>query len=157
GGPLPAHLRYLTWVSCFSPEVLAEIFSPRFRSTGATDLYGGHLAYLERSDAGDTPDPYFYLDLKTYLPEDLLMLADKMTMAASLELRVPFCDHRLVDVVARIAPELRSPGFQLKALLKEMMAPLLPREVLEHPKRGFTLPLAAWVKGSLRSLALDLL
>ncbi len=157
GGPLPAHLRYLAWVSCFSPEALGEIFSPSFRSRGATDLYGGHLAHLERSGAGDAGDPYFYLDLKTYLPENLLMLADKMTMAASLELRVPFCDHRLVELVARIAPELRLPGFQLKALLREMMTPLLPRETLERPKRGFTLPLAAWVKGSLRSLALDLL
>ena len=157
GGPLPPHLRYLAWVSCFTPEALGEIFSPRLRSTGATDLYGGHLAYLERPGVGDAGDPYFYLDLKTYLPEDLLMLADKMTMAASLELRVPFCDHRLVELMARIAPTLRSPGFQLKALLREMMTPLLPRETLQRPKRGFTLPLAAWVKGSLRSLAQDLL
>jgi asparagine synthase (glutamine-hydrolysing) len=97
------------------------------------------------------------LDIKTYLPENLLMLADKMTMAASLELRVPFCDHRLVELMARIAPTLRSPGFQLKALLREIMTPLLPRETLQRPKRGFTLPLAAWVKGSLRSLAQDLL
>jgi asparagine synthase (glutamine-hydrolysing) len=157
GGPLPPHLRYLAWVSCFTPDALGEIFSPRFRSAGSTDLYGGHLAYLERPGAVDAGDPYFYLDLKTYLPEDLLMLADKMTMAASLELRVPFCDHRLVELVARIAPELRSPGFQLKALLREMMTPLLPREILERPKRGFTVPLAAWMKGSLRSMALDLL
>src|SRR5207253_10788113 len=105
----------------------------------------------------DGGDPYFYLDLKTYLPEDLLMLADKMTMAASLELRVPFCDHRLVETMARISPALRAPGFRLKALLRELMAPLLPREVLERPKRGFTLPMAAWFKGPLRSLALDLL
>jgi asparagine synthase (glutamine-hydrolysing) len=157
GGPLPVHLRYLAWVSFFTPEALAEIFSPRFRSTGVPDLYSRHLAYLERPGARDAGDPYFYLDLKTYLPEDLLMLADKMTMAASLELRVPFCDHRLVETMARISPALRSPGFRLKALLRELMAPLLPREVLQRPKRGFTVPMAAWFKGPLRSLALDLL
>jgi len=150
GGTLPAHQRYLAWMSFFTPDALAELFSG---AGDSIDPFPRHLAYLKRADG----DPYFYLDLKTYLPEDLLMLGDKMTMANSLELRVPFCDHRLVEFMARVAPEVRAPGFKLKALLKEIMAPVLPKGILDRPKRGFSLPLAAWFKGPLRELALDLL
>jgi asparagine synthase (glutamine-hydrolysing) len=150
GGRLPAHLRYLAWMSFFTPDALAELFAQPIESI---DPYSQHLAYLD----GSARDPYFYLDLRTYLPEDLLMLGDKMTMAASLELRVPFCDHRLVEFMAHVAPELRAPGFKLKALLKEVMAPWLPQGILDRPKRGFTLPLASWFKGPLRGLVLDLL
>jgi asparagine synthase (glutamine-hydrolysing) len=150
GGALPAHLRYLAWISFLSPEALAEIFS---RASGSIDPYSQHLAYLGRQSA----DPYSYVDLKTYLPEDLLMFGDKMTMANSLELRVPFCDHRLVELMARVSMRVKAPGMKLKALLREIMAPLLPREILERPKRGFSLPLAVWFKGPLSRLTQDLL
>jgi len=141
----------------FTPEALAEIFSQAPGLMNRIDPYAYHLTYLERQAGRDSGDPYSYLDLKTYLPEDLLMLGDKMTMATSLELRVPFCDHRLVEFMARVAPGLRAPGFKLKALLKEIMAPSLPGGILDRPKRGFTLPLASWFKGPLRGLVLDLL
>ena len=85
-----------------------------------------------------------------------LMLGDKMTMAASLELRVPFCDRRLVETVWSIAPGLRS-GPGLKPLLRHAMEPLLPPATLARPKRGFSVPLARWLRGPLAELAADLL
>jgi asparagine synthase (glutamine-hydrolysing) len=102
-------------------------------------------------------DALLYVDLKTYLPDDLLMLGDKMSMAASLELRVPFCDRRLVELLAQVAPTVRAPGLRLKPFLREIMGPLLPAGILRRPKRGFSVPLAQWFRGPLKGLALDLL
>ncbi len=153
-GPLPPGERYLSWVSFLQPEALAELLAD---GGAAIDPRALHLEHLHRSPSARIPDALFYLDLKTYLPDDLLMLGDKMSMAASLELRVPFCDRRLVELVARLAPEVRAPGLRLKPLLREVMAPLLPREVLRRPKRGFSVPLTRWFRGPLLPLARDLL
>ena len=153
-GPLPDAERYLSWVSFLAPEALAELLPGR---EPAIDPRALHREHLHRSPSASIPDALFYLDLKTYLPDDLLMLGDKMSMASSLELRVPFCDRRLVELVARLAPAVRAPGFRLKPLLREVMAPLLPAEVLDRPKRGFMVPLTQWFRGPLKTLALDLL
>ncbi|MBI4172792.1 MAG: asparagine synthetase B [Actinobacteria bacterium] len=153
-GPLPQAERYLSWVSFMGADALAELLPGR-REDG--DPRAVHLTYLSRCTGPDLTDALLYLDLKTYLPDDLLMLGDKMSMAASLELRVPFCDRRLVELVARLAPSVRAPGLRLKPLLREIMGPLLPPEVVRRPKRGFSVPLAQWFRGPLRSLAQDLL
>lgn len=154
GGPLPPAERYLSWVSFLGSEALAELLPGR---RGDGDPRALHLAHWSRCAGPDLADALLYLDLKTYLPDDLLMLGDKMSMAASLELRVPFCDRRLVELIARLAPAVRAPGFRLKPLLREIMGPLLPPEVLRRPKRGFSVPLAQWFRGPLQSLAQDLL
>lgn len=153
-GPLSEADRYLAWISFLAPETLAELL-PGARSE--LDPHAVHLAHLGRCSATDMSDRCFYLDLKTYLPDDLLILGDKMSMASSLELRVPFCDRRLVELMARLAPGVRAPGFRLKPLLREIMATRLPPQVLERPKRGFSVPLTQWFRGPLRRLALDLL
>jgi len=153
-GPLPQAERYLSWVSFLDAGTLAELLPGR---RGDGDPRALHLAHWSRCAGPDLADALLYLDLKTYLPDDILMLGDKMSMAASLELRVPFCDRRLVELIARLAPVVRAPGFRLKPLLREVMRPLLPAEVLSRPKRGFMVPLTQWFRGPLRSLALDLL
>jgi len=153
-GPLPQAERYLSWVSFLGADTVAELLSGR-RENG--DPRAVHLTHLSRCPGPGLTDALLYLDLKTYLPDDLLMLGDKMSMAASLELRVPFCDRRLVELVARLAPSVRAPGLRLKPLLREVMRPLLPAEVLRRPKRGFSVPLAQWFRGPLRDLAQDLL
>jgi asparagine synthase (glutamine-hydrolysing) len=127
----------------------------------SVDPLARHRAILERGfRAGSTGAravaAVTALDLATYLPDDLLMLGDKMTMAASLELRVPFCDRRLVETVWSIDPALRS-GVRLKPLLRRVVAPLLPPETMKQPKRGFSVPLARWLRGPLAELAADLL
>ncbi|MBI4589252.1 MAG: asparagine synthase (glutamine-hydrolyzing) [Candidatus Rokubacteria bacterium] len=153
-GPLPEAERYLAWVSFLAPEALAELLAGHGPAVDPRTL---HLAHFHRCPATEVSDALLYVDLKTYLPDDLLMLGDKMSMASSLELRVPFCDRRLVELLARLAPAVRAPGLQLKPLLREIMAPLLPPEVLRRPKRGFSVPLTQWFRGPLKTLALDLL
>jgi asparagine synthase (glutamine-hydrolysing) len=94
----------------------------------------------------------FAVDARTQLPDDLLMLTDKMTMAASLECRVPLLDHELVELAARIPADAKLAGGELKAVLKHALAGVLPREVLHRPKRGFGAPMGAWLKGALAEL-----
>jgi asparagine synthase (glutamine-hydrolysing) len=153
-GPLSPGERYLAWISFLTPDALAELLSDGGAPVDPRALHRGHWS---RCPSPNLTDALLYLDLKTYLPDDLLMLGDKMSMASSLELRVPFCDRRLVELIARLAPAVRAPGFRLKPLLREVMGPLLPAEVLRRPKRGFMVPLAQWFRGPLRTLALDLL
>jgi asparagine synthase (glutamine-hydrolysing) len=153
-GPLAEAERYVSWVSFLSPEALGELLPGR-RSD--IDPRARHLEHFSRCSAADVRDALLYVDLKTYLPDDLLMLGDKMSMAASLELRVPFCDRRLVELLAQVAPTVRAPGLRLKPFLREIMGPLLPAGILRRPKRGFSVPLAQWFRGPLKGLALDLL
>jgi asparagine synthase (glutamine-hydrolysing) len=85
------------------------------------------------------------IDLATYLPDTILAKVDRASMACSLELRPPLLDHQLVELVASIPPETRNPSGALKALLKEAIRPSLPAEIIERPKKGFGVPLDAWI------------
>jgi asparagine synthase (glutamine-hydrolysing) len=97
------------------------------------------------------------VDLATYLPDDLLVMADRMSMQSSLELRAPFCDHHVIETSLGIPPMLKMPGFRLKGLLKLAYGDVLPRDVLRHRKQGFMLPLARWLRTELRPLRDQLL
>jgi asparagine synthase (glutamine-hydrolysing) len=102
-------------------------------------------------------DGAFRIDLATYLPDDLLTMADRMSMAHSLELRAPFCDHRVLETSLAISSAVKTHGLQLKGLLKTAYAGVLPPAVLRHRKQGFMVPLARWLRGDLRPLLDDLL
>src|SRR5262249_40185078 len=96
-------------------------------------------------------------DLETQLAEDLLLLTDKMTMACSIECRVPFLDHRLVETAARIPASLKLPNGRLKAVLKDALRGVLPDAVIDRRKRGFGAPVGAWLKRELAPLRATLL
>ena len=98
-----------------------------------------------------------FLDLKTQLPDDLLALTDKMSMASSLECRVPLLDHELVEFAARMPSELKINRLRLKYIFKKAMAPLLPTKILHRKKRGFGAPVGSWLRGELRPLSLEIL
>ena len=94
----------------------------------------------------------FCVDFKTQLPDDLLMLTDKMTMAASVECRVPLLDKRLIELSSAMPSSMKIKGSTLKHVMKEALTDLLPREILHRKKRGFGAPMGAWVKGELLPL-----
>ncbi|HEY7816859.1 MAG TPA: asparagine synthase (glutamine-hydrolyzing), partial [Vicinamibacteria bacterium] len=98
-----------------------------------------------------------YLDLHTYLPLDILTKVDRMSMAHSLEARVPLLDHRLVELAARIPPGLKLRGEVRKYLLKQAVKDDLPPEILDQKKQGFAVPLGRWFRGDLSSFVRDLL
>jgi asparagine synthase (glutamine-hydrolysing) len=96
-------------------------------------------------------------DFETYLPEDCLTKVDRMSMAHSIESRVPLLDHHVVELAASLPAVCKMPDGRLKHLLKELAFRHVPREILDRPKRGFEVPLADWFRGSLRSAFGDIL
>jgi asparagine synthase (glutamine-hydrolysing) len=97
-----------------------------------------------------------YVDSKTWLPDDLLLKADKMTMAASIELRVPFLDHKLVEFAASLPPEYKIKNREGKFILKKVFEKYLPKEIIYRKKMGFTVPTKRWFAGDLLEPARDI-
>jgi len=111
---------------------------------------------LEKAD-GHWLSALQYLDLKTYLPNDILTKVDRMSMAHSIEARVPLLDHPLVEFAATIPPEMHLRGAQTKRIFKKAMEGILPPEILHRPKKGFAIPLDRWFRGTLGGFVRDLL
>ena len=112
---------------------------------------------LAACDASDLLDRILYVDLKTSLPEQLLLLTDKMSMACSLEVRVPYLDYRVVEFAARIPVHMKIRGRELRHIQKRTFAGRLPKAVLNRRKRGFGAPIGTWLRGDLREMVEDLL
>jgi asparagine synthase (glutamine-hydrolysing) len=143
---LPLEERYLG-VSFADPRTLARLEVSRL--AGEASLARRLAPLYERVAGLDPLGRMAYVDLKTWLPDDLLVKADKMTMAHSLELRVPFLDHRLVELGLSLPSELRLRGWSTKRLLRRALAPYLPKEIVGRRKMGFPVPLAAMFRGKL--------
>ena len=115
------------------------------------------LKAIWKNSANCTPlKRMLYADLKVWLPDNLLLRGDLMTMAASIEERVPFLDHKLVEFAARLPTKLLTQGFRTKVLLKRAFEPFLPPEVLYRRKVGFAVPVGEWFRKPLKSLVADL-
>jgi len=103
-------------------------------------------------------DRYLYLDLTTYLPEDILFKVDIASMANSLECRSPFLDHRLIEFAATLPGRYKlSPAGRHKHILKEAFADWLPRGFMDRPKKGFSVPLTRWLREDLAAMMRDTL
>lgn len=108
-------------------------------------------SWLVKSDAEDVLDKLLYADTKTYLHE-LLMKQDQMSMAASIESRVPFLDHKLAEFTARMQREMKIRRGTTKWILREAMKGILPTEILERPKMGFPVPIGKWFRGEFKHI-----
>jgi len=116
--------------------------------------YAPSLEYFQR--AGGMLGRLLYTDVKTYLVE-LLMKQDQMSMSTSIESRVPFLDHKLVEFAMRLPDRLKLSGFQTKRILRESIRGLLPERILTRKKMGFPVPFAGWMRGPWNSVARDVL
>jgi asparagine synthase (glutamine-hydrolysing) len=135
-------------VGSWSGELAREILRPEFlRSLGDHSPYGALDRYYLRSRRASALDRIQYVDLKTYLPEDILTKVDRASMAVGLEVRIPFLDYRLVEFAARLPGRFRVRDGRQKVLLKSAFAHLLPRSVVERSKQGFAIPEAPWLRG----------
>lgn len=115
----------------------------------STDPYFLENRLIDKCDADDVLDKLLYADTKTYLHE-LLMKQDQMSMAASIESRVPFLDHKLVEFTARMPREMKLRGNTTKWILREAMKGILPDEILTRPKMGFPVPVGNWFRGEFK-------
>lgn len=144
---LPFEQRYRRYVEVFGPDSLARLMK---------QARAGQVDSLQEAfslaSSGDSLNRLMRVDLATQLPNDLLMLTDKMTMASSLECRVPLLNHQLVELAARVPAAMRINGRNLKSLMKRALEGVLPGDILDRRKRGFGAPIGAWLKRDLRPM-----
>ena len=144
----------------FSSMPLAEqrtLLSPSLHARTGEHVYAYALAQFDRPAAHSTLlDRLLYADIKTYLVE-LLMRQDQMSMAASIESRVPFLDHRLVEFASMLPDHVKRSGLTTKKVLREAMRGILPDRILNRPKQGFPVPFGVWMRDGWNDVARDVL
>ena len=150
GSGQPAGSRYQSYLRAMSPEQRQELYLPEITKKIDFD-YVESLGrrHFERLETGDILDRALYQDLNMYLADDILALSDRIGMYHSLELRVPFVDHKVVEFCARIPSSLKIRHLKKKYLLCKAGRRLLPESVLSHRKQGFCAPMAAWLRHDL--------
>lgn len=144
--------RYRSYLQVLARDVVSGMLLEP--GAGAPDPLGDAFAL---AGSNDDLNRMFAVDAETQLPDDLLLLTDKMSMAVSLECRVPLLDHELVELAASIPASLKVKGGRLKHLMKESLADLLPADILDRKKRGFGTPMGAWLKRDLAPVLRQLL
>jgi asparagine synthase (glutamine-hydrolysing) len=149
---LPFEERYRAYVEVFPRDEAARLLGG-VGSPGADRIAE---AFLD-APGEDGLNRMLSVDAQTQLADDLLLLTDKMSMAASLECRVPLLDHELVELAARMPQAIKIRGGRLKHALKEAVSDLLPSDIIERKKRGFGTPMGAWLKHDLATLMHELL
>ncbi|WP_432821478.1 asparagine synthase (glutamine-hydrolyzing) [Trichloromonas sp.] len=142
----------------FKPEEKRRLYTPDFAAQvgqgQAQSVLGAHFA------ANSNADPVTrvqYVDIKSYLPEDILVKVDRMSMAHSLEVRAPILDHKVMEFAARLPSALKLRGQESKYIFKKINENRLSADILYRKKQGFCVPLDAWLRGELRGLAQDVL
>ena len=149
---------YFRSVSIFRPEEKHKLLSADLRSaTKGYDTLDVFRQYYDRADAFDPLSRIQYLDIKTYLTDDILAKVDRASMAVSLEVRAPLLDHKLMELVAGIPAALKLRGTNGKYILKKALEPILPSEILYRPKQGFSIPIDRWFRRELKDLAQEVL
>jgi asparagine synthase (glutamine-hydrolysing) len=154
GAECPPDLANFIWWGAYPPALRDRLFAPDLRAGLTEDPYAPIAFHAANAPAADGLDRIAYLDLKLYLQDDLLVKVDRMSMAASLEIRAPFLDHTFVEFAAGIPNRLKLKGFASKYILKKALAGRLPAEVLRKKKVGFDIPLGVWIREDLRDFVL---
>ncbi len=149
---LPLPEQYLGWVGVMSPELVEELVG------GPAGMTLAHFESYFRFSNGRDPVPALLdVNLRSYLPDDLLIKTDRMSMAAALEARSPFLDHQLVEFAAAMPAALKLRNGISKYILKRAFAGKLPNEIIYRKKHGFGVPIGKWFRTSLRDLLTDML
>lgn len=151
----PTLAGYFDSVSILNDGLRGSLYSQAFKR----ELQGYHASEVLRAHADRGPrDPLSraqYLDIKTYLPGDILVKVDRASMAHSLEVRAPLLDHELVEWLATLPASWKLRGREGKHVFKEALGPYLSDDILYRPKMGFAVPLASWFRGPLRERLRD--
>lgn len=159
GGLLEPDKCYLSYISILSDDIRSRLFADRARFNDnyntCAELMMGYFNSDNVHGRKDSLDRALYCDIKTYLPDDILALSDRVSMQHSLEVRIPFIDHEFMEFCATIPPEIRLKGFKKKYLLKKALSEILPKEVINHRKQGFVGPTASWMKSDLKQVIID--
>lgn len=146
--------RYIDNVSFFNQMRRRMLYQDEFLKQLNDNFGNGETVYrsiAETVSSNEAIDRLLYLDSKTYLPSDILTKVDRMSMAASIEARVPLLDHKLIEFVTNIPGNLKLNGLETKYIFRKAVRGLIPDAILERPKQGFGVPLNEWINRQLRS------
>jgi asparagine synthase (glutamine-hydrolysing) len=150
--------RYLGFQTYFTDAAKERLYTAELQDeTRGLDAYAAHRRYFARARDAAPLNQLLYVDMKTFLPCLNLMTTDKTSMAANLEVRVPFLNREMIEFAARMPPELKLKGLKRKYILKKAAETLLPRDVVWRKKAGFGAPIRSWLRGALRPMVDDLL
>lgn len=155
---LPPGAQMVPWVAVFTDNELKNLFRPDLPNR--PEYSSATAIFTQLYNSADVQDPIhrmMYIDIKAWLPDDLLMKVDKMSMAASLEARTPFLDHHLLEYTAGLPSGYKLKGSVSKFILKEIAREILPDKISTRPKHTFDVPIAKWLTGGLRELTFDLI
>jgi asparagine synthase (glutamine-hydrolysing) len=150
--------RYLGYGTYFTDEAKRRLYTEdSAQLTREFDAYVDHKRYFARVKEAAPLNRMLYVDMKTFLPCLNLITTDKTSMASNLEVRVPFLNREMIELAARMPPELKLHGFKRKYILKKALERFLPHEVVWRKKAGFGAPIRSWLRGPLQPLVNDLL
>jgi asparagine synthase (glutamine-hydrolysing) len=149
---------YFQDLSLFRPDQRAAMLSPELQAKiGAYDPFEAVSRHFARVRGLDPLSQLLYVDLKSWLANDILVKVDRMSMASSLEVRAPLLDHEVIEFAATVPSALKYRGGTSKYLLKRYLEGRVPGSVIHRPKQGFRIPVAAWLRGELRPMGEDVL
>lgn len=158
GMELPADLEHTRWMIFLQEGEKNKLYSDDLQDTlNGSDSFEFIRNYFNRVNTSDPLNRQLYVDIKSYLVDNILVKVDRMSMATSLETRVPFLDHRFVEFSATIPSRLKLQGKNTKYLFKKAMGDVLPPQILNRSKEGFSIPIKNWLKEDLKPLMLEVL
>lgn len=158
GASLPDSLQHTRWMMFMTQADKSDLYTPEMRAALNGDSSSAIMESYFANRAGFSPlSQQQYVDIKTYLVDDILTKVDRMSMAVSLEARVPLLDYRIVELAVNLPAWMKLYRGQTKRILKKAMADRLPKAVLTKPKQGFSIPLKNWLRAELKPMMLDLL
>src|SRR5688572_19040799 len=148
---LPRSQRYATIPNVFDWATQPGLYSDAFLAGRRARISEAAAAHYEECNAEDYFERIMCVDMRLWLPDDLLVKVDRATMAYSLEARVPYLDHKFVEFVARLDPKLKQKGDTRKYLLKKLAEKFLPHDIVHRRKQGFVMPLSDWLATGLKA------
>jgi asparagine synthase (glutamine-hydrolysing) len=158
GGALESSLHHVRWMIFLSTLEKEKLYHSdlrgRLNGYSTNSIFEG---YFSQAALFDPLAQQQYVDIKTYLPDDILAKVDRMSMAASIEARVPLLDYRIAEFALNLPPEMKLHRSRTKVILRRAMQKLLPEVSLTKPKQGFSIPMKHWLRSSLRPMLQDLL
>ena len=155
GALLPPELGHFWWKHIFSEEAKQQLY--REAGNDLQETFRIYQGYFASHGTEAVLDRLLHVDLMVGLPDDMLFKVDRMSMAHSLEVRVPLLDHKIVEFMAALPHTVKLRGWQKKYLLKRAMAGRLPDRILRGKKKGFNVPIPSWIRGDLREIVHDTL